>query len=254
MCTRLRLAVFLFPAAAALLLGCGHAARPSTAAGAAGAEASPANASGNVVGIVHGLELAGREDKLFRQGLLTSNLIVLDTGRSQLFIHSDTMPEVGGRRIQLGDLVSFAAPRSAPGDELSRLESFRFLNAAGTAPDARLLSGYSFVPQYLRIMPPDFFPPVPAPPGIQAVNAVVVGLALAAREETLSSGEGLVSNLVVLDLDVPAGSGRSIITYTYALPTIASRRVQLGDVLSFVPTANDDAGDFNQLAGLRFQE
>jgi hypothetical protein len=205
--------------------------------------------------MVAGLGLAGHEDHLFRQGLLSSNLVVLETRRVRLFIHSDTLPEVGGRRIQLGDLVSFAPPKPDFGDELSRLENFRFLNAAGTVPDARLLSVfYDFVPQYLRIMPPDFFPPVPARPGIQPVTAVVTGFELAAREETLSGGEGLVSNVIDLAVESPAGPPRWISTYTYALPAIGTRRVQLGDILSFVPGANDDNGNFDQLAGLRFHD
>jgi hypothetical protein len=252
-----RCTLFTLAAAAALVLGCGHPGPPSTASTAVGAEPPAVSASDDreVVAMVAGLGLAGHEGREFREGLLSSNLVVLDTRLGRLFIHSDALPEVGGRHLQLGDLVSFAPPEPHFGGELSRLESFRFLNAPGTAPDAQMLSAfYAFVPQYLQIMPPGFFPPVRTRPGILPVTAVVVGLALAAREETLVGGKGVVSNLVVLAIDSPAGPARTITTYSYALPAVGSRRVQLGDVLSFVPTVADDDGDFDQLAGLRFSD
>jgi len=215
---------------------------------------SPALAGHEVLGIVDTLELAGHDDAEPGKGALSSNVVVLWTVRRRIFTHTDTLPAIGTRPVQLGDLVSFVPPAPDSSAEFSRLENLTFRNAPDTPPGAQELGDFfSWVPEYLHLLPKDFVfekpKPRPGPSGPE-VTAVVAALILAGKEDFLTDGGVIQSNLVVLDLIAPAGGQSRIVMTSYQLPAIGGRRVKLGDRISFVlPSPGDE--DFPQLENLR---
>jgi hypothetical protein len=219
---------------------------------------SPPLAGGEVLGIVDTLELAGHEHYGYqKEGILPSNVVVLWTLGRRIFTHTDALPAIGTRPVQLGDLVSFVPPAPDSNAEFSSLENLSFRNAPDSPPEARALGDFfEWVPGYLRLLPKDFVLEKPKPrtgPAGQEVVAVVAALILAGKEDFLTDGGVVQSNLVVLDLIAPAGGQNRIVATSYQLPAIGGRRVKLGDRISFVlPEPGVD--DFLLLENLRFHD
>lgn len=117
---------------------------------------------------------------------------------------------------------------------------------AGTRPESPVsASSASDYPEWAGVNPEG-----------QDVLARVEKLEMNAHEEFLSDGDVLVAHMVTFAIYEPPGVHHVLNAYSYALPAIGDRRIQLGDLVRFeVPRGWYKADlSLDDLGNLRFRE